>query len=40
MDSIVRAKPSTAKGKYMKSITVSSTMGPGVAVDPNVFTGA
>ena len=39
VDSIVRAKPATAKGKYMKSITVSSTMGPGVAVDPNVFTG-
>ena len=40
VDSIIRAKPATAKGKYMKSITVSSTMGPGVAVDPNVFTGA
>ena len=37
MDSIVRAKPATAKGKYMKSVTVSSTMGPGVSVDPNVF---
>ena len=30
VDSIVKAKPSAAKGKYLKSITVSSTMGPGV----------
>ena len=34
MDSIVKAKPSAAKGKYLKGITVSSTMGPGVKVDP------
>jgi large subunit ribosomal protein L1 len=33
VDSIVKAKPSAAKGKYLKSITVSSTMGPGVAID-------
>jgi len=33
IDSIVRAKPAAAKGKYLKSITVSSTMGPGVKVD-------
>jgi len=33
MDSIVKAKPSAAKGKYLKSITVSSTMGPGVRID-------
>ena len=31
---VVRAKPSTAKGKYLISIHVASTMGPGVAVDP------
>jgi large subunit ribosomal protein L1 len=40
LDSILRAKPATAKGKYMKSVTVSSTMGPGVAVDTNIFSGA
>ena len=38
MDSIVRAKPAAAKGTYIQSVTVSSTMGPGVPVDPNAFT--
>ena len=33
LESIVRAKPPAAKGKYLRSITVSSTMGPGVTVD-------
>jgi large subunit ribosomal protein L1 len=33
LDSIVKAKPAAAKGKYFRSITVSSTMGPGVRVD-------
>jgi large subunit ribosomal protein L1 len=33
VDSVVKAKPSAAKGKYLKSATVSSTMGPGVAID-------
>ena len=31
--SVVRAKPSAAKGKYVRSLTVSSTMGPGIKVD-------
>jgi large subunit ribosomal protein L1 len=33
LDSIVKAKPAAAKGKYFRSITVSSTMGPGVKID-------
>ncbi len=32
MDAIIKAKPSSAKGQYMKSVTVASTMGPGVKV--------
>ncbi|MGH9253312.1 MAG: 50S ribosomal protein L1 [Vicinamibacterales bacterium] len=31
--SVVRAKPPAAKGKYLRSVTVSSTLGPGVAID-------
>ena len=34
MDAIVKAKPSAAKGQYLKSITVTSTMGPGVKINP------
>jgi large subunit ribosomal protein L1 len=37
MDSIVRARPAAAKGGYVQSVTVSSTMGPGVAIDPNIY---
>jgi large subunit ribosomal protein L1 len=33
MDGVVRAKPSAAKGKYLRSVTMSSTMGPGVTID-------
>jgi large subunit ribosomal protein L1 len=34
IDEIVRVKPASAKGRYIMSITVSSTMGPGVKIDP------
>lgn len=34
VDEILRVKPSAAKGKYLKSVAVSSTMGPGVRIDP------
>ena len=37
MDQIVRAKPATAKGTYVRSVTVSSTMGPAVGIDPNLY---
>jgi large subunit ribosomal protein L1 len=37
MDAIVRAKPAAAKGHYVRSVTVSSTMGPGIHLDPAVY---
>ncbi len=37
MDSIVRARPASAKGTYLKGVSISSTMGPGVAIDPNLY---
>ena len=39
ISALVRQKPSTAKGTYLRSITVSSTMGPGVKIDPAQFIG-
>lgn len=37
MQTILKLKPSSAKGTYVKSITISSTMSPGVTVDPKLF---
>jgi large subunit ribosomal protein L1 len=34
VDELNRAKPASAKGRYIKSLTVSTTMGPGVKIDP------
>ena len=36
LDEVLRVKPSSSKGRYIKKIAISSTMGPGVLVDPNV----
>ena len=34
LDELLRAKPASAKGRYLKAVTTSSTMGPGVKIDP------
>src|SRR5690242_1669704 len=39
VDEIVRAKPSAAKGRYIRQITLASTMGPGIHVDPSKVRG-
>ncbi|WP_328342819.1 50S ribosomal protein L1 [Micromonospora sp. NBC_00421] len=36
LDEVLRVKPSAAKGKYLKKVTLATTMGPGVPIDPNV----
>ena len=36
LSALVKAKPATAKGRYLVSVTLSSTMGPGVKIDPAV----
>src|SRR5580765_4329899 len=38
VDSVVRAKPSAAKGKFLRSVTMSSTMGPGITIDTSHVT--
>jgi large subunit ribosomal protein L1 len=35
LDEVLRLKPSASKGRYLRNITFSTTMGPGVPVDPN-----
>jgi large subunit ribosomal protein L1 len=35
IEELIRAKPSVAKGRYLRSITITSTMGPGVKIDPS-----
>jgi large subunit ribosomal protein L1 len=37
MENIVRAKPAAAKGRYVRAVTISSTMGPGVPIDANLY---
>jgi large subunit ribosomal protein L1 len=39
VEEIIRARPSAAKGKYVKTLTVSTTMGPGVPIDTNRIKG-
>jgi large subunit ribosomal protein L1 len=40
LEALMKAKPSTAKGTYIKSITLSTTMGPGIKVDPSSVVAA
>lgn len=37
MNAIIKAKPSSLKGVYLKKVTLSSTMGPGIKLDKNIF---
>jgi large subunit ribosomal protein L1 len=36
LDEVMRSKPSAAKGKYLRKVFVTTTMGPGIPIDPNV----
>ncbi len=40
LDTIMRAKPATAKGVYLKGVSLSSTMGPGIKLDTGIITAA
>jgi len=40
LDTIIRAKPATAKGVYLKGVTISTTMGPGIKMDAAAITAA
>jgi len=35
LDEVLRSKPASAKGRYLQKVTVSTTMGPGISIDPN-----
>ncbi|MFI0417614.1 50S ribosomal protein L1 [Spongiactinospora sp. 9N601] len=39
LDEVLRLKPSAAKGRYLKKVTFSTSMGPGIPVDPNIVRG-
>ena len=39
MDAVIKAKPSSLKGQYIRSITLASSMGPGVKVNPQKVIG-
>jgi len=39
LDEVIRLKPAAAKGKYLKKIVLTTTMGPGVWVDPSITRG-
>jgi large subunit ribosomal protein L1 len=39
LDEVIRLKPAAAKGRYLKKVTVTTTMGPGVPVDPSITRG-
>ena len=36
LEEVIRSKPSSSKGRFIKSATISTTMGPGIQVDPNL----
>jgi len=37
LEALLKAKPATAKGTYVRSVTLSTTMGPGIKVDPSTI---